>query len=511
MKTDVFLQSFAIFFEQPLMLLVAVFAVAAGIIMGALPGVSSTMALAILLPITFGLEPNIAIMLLILVLVSSVFGGSISAILINIPGTPGAIVTQFDGYPMARQGKAGLALGHALIGSTVGGVLGVFALMLIAPVIAQSAMSFRSPEFAMLALFGIVLLAYTAEGAMLAGLLSGAIGLMLGMVGFDTVTGVARYEFGTSVLQNGIHLIPLTIGIFGFSEVLCNLMDAKTRVRSQVSAIQRIIPSRLELLNVWPSWLRGSAIGTLVGAIPAAGSAISVAIAYALERRFTRRPLVGFGKGEPRGIAAPEAANSAASGGTTIPMVTLGIPGDSMTAILIGALIIHGLQPGPTLFAENPEIVGAIYGSLFLGVLLTFLIGLVALRWIVHVLKLPSNVMMVLIALLCMVGTYAIRNNMVDLVGMIVIGGMGFMMIRLNIPIAPLVFGLILGPLLEENLRRSLMISRGSWTVFLERPVSLAIILIIVLVFVASFIGWMRKRKRSAPEILPGSARPSKD
>ncbi|WP_289044090.1 tripartite tricarboxylate transporter permease [uncultured Aliiroseovarius sp.] len=494
MLLDVVLQSFDIFFQNPVLFGVAVVAVAVGIVLGALPGVSSTMALAILLPLTFGMEPEVAIMLLLMVLVASVFGGSVSAILLNIPGTPGAIVTQFDGYPMAQQGKAGRALGHALIASTVGGVLGVFALMLIAPLIAKSAMNFRSPEFALLALFGLVLLAYAANGTMLAGLLSGAIGLIFGMVGFDTVTGVARFDFGTAVLQNGIHIIPVTIGIFGITEVLGTLAASRSGPLPKVPPIGKLFPTVADLARVAPTWVRGSVIGTFIGAIPAAGSAIAVAVAYTVEQRLSRGTKYIFGKGEPRGVAAPEAANSALTGGATIPMITLGIPGDPMTAILIGALIIHGLQPGPMMFTENPEIIGAIYGSIMLAVLLTFAVGMVCLRGIVQVMKLPTHIMMVLITLLCMVGAFAIRNSISDLVMMLVLGGMGYVMTVLRIPVAPLVFGLILGPLMEENMRRSLIISRGSWSVFLERPVSLAIIALIILVIGSSL--WPRKKRK---------------
>lgn len=493
MLFDVFLQSFGIFLQDPVLLVMAVAAVAVGVVLGALPGVSSTMALAILLPLTFGMEPNAAMMLLLMVLVSSVFGGSISAILLNIPGTPGAIVTQFDGYPMAQQGRAGHALGHALIASTVGGVLGIIALMLIAPLIARSAMSFRSPEFALLAVFGLVLLAYTAKGAMLAGLMSGAIGLIFGMTGFDTVTGVARFDFGTAVLQNGIHIIPVTIGIFGITEVLSTLGALRSGPLPSAPRIGGLLPPRQELARVWPSWLRGSVLGTFIGAIPAAGSAIAVAVAYALERRFTR-DATRFGQGEPRGIAAPEAANSALTGGATIPMITLGIPGDSMSAILIGALIIHGLQPGPMMFVENPDIIGTIYGSLMLAVLLTFAVGMVCLRGIVQVMRLPIHLMLVLITLLCMVGAFAIRNSLSDLVMMLVLGGMGYLMTLMRIPVAPLVFGLILGPLMEENLRRTLILSRGSWSVFVERPISAIILGLTVLVILLPLLSSLRRK-----------------
>lgn len=480
------------FLERPVLLLYCAGAVLAGIILGALPGISSTMALAILLPLTFGMDPNLAMLLLLSVLVGSVFGGSISAILLNIPGTPGAIVTQFDGYPMAQQGRAGHALGHALIASTVGGILGVLALMLVSPLVAQSAMNFRSPEFTLLAVLGIVLLAFTSEGAMLAGLLAGAIGLQLGMVGFDAMTGVPRYEFGSAVLQNGIDMIPVTIGVFGITEVLRTLSHSRTGM-PPVPAIGSLFPPRAELVRMIPTWARGSAIGTFIGAIPAAGSAIAVATAYAIERRLAG-PGSRLGKGDPRGVASPESANSALTGGSMIPVITLGIPGDSMTAILIGALIIHGLQPGPMMFVEQPGMIGTIYGSILLATVLTLVVGFACLRAVVYVMRLPVQVMMVLVTLLCMVGAFAIRNAIADVVTMIIAGGFGYLMTLLRIPVPPLVFGLILGPMMEENLRRTLMISRGSWSVFLERPVSLAILAIIVLIIALPALTRLRGR-----------------
>lgn len=500
MLLDSVLNSLSFILSNPMLFGLAIVATAAGIVMGALPGVSSTMALAILLPLTFGMQPEAAIMLLLTVLVASVFGGSISAILLGIPGTPGAIVTQFDGYPLAQQGKAGKALAHALTASTVGGIMGVLVLMLIAPLIAQMAMNFRSPEFAMLAVLGLVLLAFASDGAMLAGLLSGALGLIFGMVGFDTVTGLQRFDFGTAFLQSGIHIVPLTIGIFGITEVLTTLANTRTGVLPSVPQIGSLKLPRRELRHVAPSWFRGSAIGAFIGAIPAAGSAIAVVLAYTIEQRFSKRLAIPFGKGEVRGVAAPEAANSALTGGSTIPLITLGIPGDPMTAILIGALIIHGLTPGPLMFTENPGIIGAIYGSILLAIILTFVIALVCFRGFVQIMRLPPALIMIAITLLCMVGAFAIRNNFADLIIMLALGGLGYVMTGLRIPVAPLVFGLILGPLMEENIRRSLIISRGSWTVFLERPVSACIIAVMTIIIAsAMYSAW--KSRTKAPDL----------
>ncbi|MCF3935381.1 tripartite tricarboxylate transporter permease [Acuticoccus sp. M5D2P5] len=450
-----------------------------GIVLGCLPGISSTMSLAILLPVTYAMAPEAAIVFLIGVFSASVYGGSISAILLNIPGTPGAIVTQLDGYPMARSGRAGEALTIALFSSTLGGIVGLLVLMLIAPLIVAGAMQFRSPEFAAATVFGLTMLAYASPGSTFKGLMAGLVGLVCGMVGFDTVTDTPRFTFGTTLLESGIDLVPLTVGIFGLAEVMrtIELGSAKT---AAVERIGRLIPPWRSLLGLWGSIGRGSILGAVVGAIPAAGSAIAVAVSYTQEQRLSRHP-ERFGKGAPEGIAAPEASNNACVGGALVPMMTLGIPGDSMTAILMASLLIHGLRPGPMLFADRPDFVAAVYVALFLALIFTLIFGLVFIRQIVRLLQLPPNILLVIVTLLCFVGAFAIRNNVDDVIVMVAFGVIGFIMTRLKIPIAPLAFGLILGPILEENLRRALIVSDGSWLVFVERPISATLLAISLL------------------------------
>lgn len=472
-----FITQFYGIFTDPYMLLLSVVGAALGIIFGCLPGISSTMALAILLPISYSLTPAGAIIFLMAVFSASVFGGSISAILINIPGTPGAIVTQLDGYPMARAGRAGEALFYALAASTVGGIVGLAALILIAPIVAGAAMQFRSPEFAMATVFGLTLLAYSTPGATFLGILSGCIGLLCGMVGFDILTDVARFDFGTRALQNGINLVPVTIGLFGIAEIMRNLRVASGGDEAVMRHIGRIVPPWDEMRRLWKAALRGSGIGIAVGAIPAAGSAIAVAVSYAQEQRLSPRGK-DFGKGAPDGIVAPESANNAAVGGALVPMMTLGIPGDTMTAVLMGALLIHGLRPGPQLFIEHGDFVASVYVGLFVAILLTAVLGFLLMKQFVRLMQVPRHILVVAIILLCVIGSFTIRNNATDVGVMIVFSIIGYVMCKLEIPVAPLAFGLILGPLLEENLRRSLIVSDGSWTVFLERPIALALLLL---------------------------------
>lgn len=465
-----------------------------GIVLGALPGVSSTMALAILLPLSFSMEAHLAILFLLCVFVASVYGGSISAILINIPGTPGAIVTQLDGHPMAKAGRAREALVYALVASTVGGAFGLGLLVIIAPLLASVAMSFRSPEFAAVAIFGLVLLAYASPGTTVRGLLVGAIGLICGMVGFDTLTDVPRFTFDTRLLQGGVELVPLCVGLFGLAEVLKHLHASHQAAPTvNMKATQRTQMKVRSLLKRWKSMLRGSLIGAFVGAIPAAGSAIAVAIAYAQEMRFSKHP-EQFGQGAIEGVVAPEAANSSSIGGTMIPMMTLGVPGDAITAVLMGSLLIHGLRPGPMLFAENPQMVSSIYAGFLIALLLTLIIGLLLMRWLPLILRIPSHVLLIGIALLCVVGAYAIRNSIADVYIMLFFGALGYLLHLLSLPSAPLAFGLILGPLLEENLRRSLILGRGSWDMFLNSPIAMSLLALSIFAIVLPFIAplWVR-------------------
>ncbi|PVH27252.1 tripartite tricarboxylate transporter permease [Pararhodobacter oceanensis] len=492
---ELFLQTLLEYSTSPFMLGLALTGVGIGIVLGALPGVSSTMALAILLPVSFGLEPGAAMLFLITVFVSSVYGGSISAILINIPGTPGAIVTQFDGYPMAQKGKAGHALSYALLSSTAGGLIGLTLLITLSPAVAQAAMSFRSPEFAMATVFGLVLLSFASGSSTFRGILVAAVGVILGMVGFDPLTDIGRFDFDTRALQSGIELVPVTVGIFGLAEVLRNLADGRQSL-PPVPHIGRIFPSLGEIINQWKPVARGGVIGTFVGAIPAAGSAIAVALTYAQEKRLSRTP-DNFGKGEPAGISGPESANSASVGGSLVPMMTLGIPGDPVTAVLMGALLIHGLRPGPMLFVNNPGFVAGVYVAVFIGVILTLVVGFGLMRVVAQIMRIPRALLFCTIAILCMVGAFAIRNSLTDVYVMLFFGVLGYIMFLLRLPPAPLVFGLILGPILEENLRRTLILSRGSWTVFIERPISLALIIMsLIAIFAPALTSLWERRSR---------------
>ncbi len=480
---------------DPTALSLSIIGVLFGIILGALPGVSSTMSLAVLLPISFSMSPAHAMMFLLGIFSASVYGGSVSAILINIPGTPGAIVTQMDGYPMARNGRAGEALTYALIASTFGGVLGWLLLVTFAPLVAAAALHFQSPEYAAVTFFGLTMLAYATPGSTFKALVAGILGLLLATVGLDGVTDVARLDFGNSGLQAGLSIIPVAVGIFGLAEVLRNVEGSGHKFEV-VKRIERMMPPWKEMRPLWSMAVRGSIIGALVGAIPAAGSAIGVTVAYAQEKRMSKTP-ERYGTGIPEGVVAPESSNNACVGGALIPMMTLGIPGDSMTAVLIGALLIHGLRPGPALFVDRIDFVATVYVGLLFAILLTLFFGLIGVRYIARILHAPKNVLMTSIAILCVVGSYAVRNSIFDVVVMITFGAIGWLMQRVGMPVAPVVFGLILGPLLEENIRRT-MIVNDNWLVFFTRPISASLIAVAVLaLFYPALRDYLRRRKRA--------------
>lgn len=467
----------------------------AGLLFGAVPGVSSTMALAVMLPLTYGMTPEHAMMLMLGVFFSSVYAGSVSAILLNIPGTPGAMMTLLDGHPMAQQGRAGHAMSYALIASIVGGLFGWIFLTLTAPLIAQYALKFGSPEYAAVVFFGLALVAYAASGDTLRGVVAGILGLMLGVVGRDAVTDVPRFTFGVPNLESGIDIIPLAIGLFGISEALAAIEKTPPKEKPKMVPLGNLMPSWRALFSEAPAALRSSSIGAFVGAIPAAGSAVAVAVAYSLEKRLSRSP-EKFGTGLPRGVVAPEAANNACVGGALIPMMTLGIPGDSITAVLIGVLLLHGLRPGPGLFESQPDFVSTIYVALLFSIILTAIIaGTIGIRVYNRVLMLPRRILFTGVILLCLLGAFAVRNSFFDVWVAILSGGLGYVLVRLGVPILPLAFGVVLGPVLEENLRRTLMIHKD-WSVFFERPISLTLIVIALAVLFGPFIGTMIRSLR---------------
>lgn len=449
-----------------------------GITVGAIPGLTATMAIAILVSFTFGMSTMEAFMILIGVYVAGVYGGSIAAILLHIPGTPSAIMTAQDGYPMSKMGLAGQAIGIATTASFLGGMISIVFLVLGAPIIARFALKFSAPEYFALAIFGLTIIANVSGKSLLKGLIAGAIGILLSTVGMDPVTGIKRFTFGQMNLVNGINFIPLMIGLFGISEILEQLryIGLRERVKQEIN---NVIPSLGVFKRIFKFIVRSSLIGTFIGALPGAGGSIASFVAYNDAKQIAKNP-EEFGTGAPEGIAASEAANNATIGGALMPLLTLGVPGDAITAILIGAFMIHGLQPGPVLFKNNPEIIYAIYLAAVLANIFMLVAGMAGAKLFAKFINIPLNILLPVIVFLCTVGSYAATNNYFDMGVMITFGVVGYSLIKLGVPMAPMVLGVVLGPIAETNLRTALVMYDNNFLVLFTRPIAAFFWLIII-------------------------------
>jgi putative tricarboxylic transport membrane protein len=448
-----------------------------GTMIGALPGIGSTSGVALLLPLTFGMDPTSAMIMLAGIYYGSMYGGTITSVLINTPGESATIVTTLDGYQMARQGRAGAALGIATIGSFIAGTFGTAALMVTAPALARAALRFGPPEYFALTLLGLTMLTTLGGGSPLKAGISTLVGLILGTVGVDVMTGNPRFTFGTLELLSGVDFLPVSIAVFGFSEILAGADEADDarRARVQVS-VRDVFPTRDDWRRSrWPI-ARGSAIGFLTGTLPGAGATLASFAAYFIEKRLSRSP-ERFGKGAIEGVAAPEAANNAASAGSMVPLLTLGLPGGTTTAVLVGAFIMWGLRPGPMLFEQNPRFVWGLIASMYIGNLMLALINIFLIPLFVRLLRVPYELLAPIIVTFCIIGAFAANNRMWDVGVLIVFGVIGYLMKRLDYSPAALVTALVLGPLMENSLRQSLQISEGDFSIFVTRPIAAALML----------------------------------
>jgi putative tricarboxylic transport membrane protein len=468
------------YFANPLMYFVAFMGVLVGITFGALPGLTSTMTIAVFIPFTFGMDPVVSFAFLLGLYTGAVYGGSISAILINIPGTPSAIATSLDGYPMCQQGRAGEAIGISTISSALGGFFSVIVLCVFAPLIASVALKFSAEEYVGIALIGLSIIAVISKGSTIKGLIGGVLGLIIGSVGLDPISSYPRMVFNVPELLDGIDSIPVMIGVYGLTGMFTEIAHSKHKEIVE-QKLNKVIPPFKEILRLVPTIFRSSFLGTIIGAIPAAGGSIAALVAYGQEKRLSKRR-DELGTGIVDGVAAPEAANNASTGGALIPMMTLGIPGDPMTAVLMGGLIIQGLRPGPILFQQQMPFVSSIFISLLLSVVFMLIIGLVGARGFSKLITVPKNFLIPAILVFCLVGSYAINNSIFDIFVLIVAGLVGFLLSRACFSLAPIVLGLILGPIFESNFRRSLMLSNGDWSTFVTRPASLVFLILVVLI-----------------------------
>lgn len=477
---------------SPLVLGCVVVGVIVGLVVGALPGLSATLAVALLVPFTFDLEIMPALALLIGIYCGAIYGGSVTAILFRTPGTPASAATVADGFSLNRMGQPGRALSVAAFSAMVGGVIGTLALVFLAPQIAGFALRFGPPEYCALAVFGLSMIV-SVSGASL--LKSGAIalfGLLLATVGMDPISGYPRFLFGSVSLMEGIPFIPALIGLFAIAEVLRGLAGGEQVAGAPNGKI--FWPTKSDIKRCAWTATRSGIIGTAVGSTPGSGSDIAAFLAYSVARQGAK-PGDTFGAGEVKGIAAPEAAKTASISGAMVPLLSLGIPGDSVTAVLIGAFIIHGIQPGPLLFAQHGDIGYAILGAVLLAHALVFLFAILGARYLVRVVACDRRFLLSAILLLSLVGAFALRNNLADVWVAIAFGVLGYLMEKHAYPVAPLLLALILGPMAEENLRRSLILSEGSYAVFLKQPISAVILACAAL----SIIAALRRQWRAGP------------
>jgi len=465
-----------------------------GIIIGALPGLTSTMGVALAVPLTYGMNPAAGFAMLGGLYCGSVYGGSITAILVNTPGTPAGAATVLDGFPMTQQGRAIEALGFATISSFIGGLVGVCALALFAPMLAKVALRFGPAEYFSVMVFGITIISSISGKDIAKGLFAGLLGMFLGTVGFDPVNAHPRFADGIMGLYGGFEIVPALIGLFSIPQVVA--MVSSSVVDMRMGALSGKIPGASSLKRFIPSFIRSSLIGTFVGILPGAGTSIATFLSYSEAKRFSKYP-EKFGTGIPDGIVATETANNAVVGGSLVPLLTLGIPGNAVSAVFLGALTIQGLKPGPFLFQEQSAIVYSLFISLLIAHFIFLAIGLSGVRFFPKILKIPPIALAGAIVVLGIVGAFALRNEFFDVWAVLAFGLLGCFMKAIRTPTAPIVLGFILGPMIESNFEQAMLLGDGSYMTFLTKPISLTFLILAIISFFTPF--WLRYRRRVTP------------
>lgn len=466
-------------FLDPAVLILTPVGVLLGVLIGAVPGLSATVGIAIFLPFTFALDPLAGLVLLLGIYNGACYAGSIPAILLRTPGTPASAATVADGYGMTQRGQAGRALSISLVASVVGGLICTVLMILAAPIVASFALQFGPAEYFALAILALAIIASLGEGSIAKGVISGAIGVMIAMVGLDGISGFNRFTFGVSDLSAGVQLIPLLVGLFGAAEAI-------RQIEARLTGTNKV--TKLGTFKVgWPRWrylsphmASGGLIGFVIGILPGVGGDIGGYVAYNESRRFARKNRSRFGKGDPRGVAAAESANNSAQVGGLIPTLTLGIPGNAAAAVLMGALLIQGLQPGPQFFTGNPQLVYGTFIAIIAGFIFLLVIGMASIRLWAQVIRIPPALLWPLVLVLTIIGAYAVRTNPFDILVMLVAGVVGYFMMKTGWPVAPMLIGVIVGPLAEQSYRRAMIQSGGSFD-WLAQPLPLTLLILAVL------------------------------
>ncbi len=485
-----------------------------GLLFGVIPGLGGPTALALLIPLTFGVDTSAVMFFAGGIMGAIPAGGSVTAILLNTPGTAPNAATVYDGYAMTRNGQGGTALGAAAAASSIGGVLGIFILFAILPAARSVILHFAPPEYCLLGVLGLCAIAVSSDGKLVRGLLAASLGLMLAFVGYDNVGGGVRFTAGIDYLWDGIPLIPALIGLFAIAQILSLCVSGGSIAEDPTAVeVNRVSDGVVAVFRYFPTVLRGSAIGAVVGAIPAVGGTVAAFLAYSVAAQTSKDP-ESFGKGNIEGVIAPEAANNAREGGALIPTLAFGIPGSAEMAVFLGLLILHGLQPGPTLLINHLDVVASLLLSIALACVVASLVCIAVARRLALMTLIDVNWLVPAILAVSTVGAFALRGNLIDAIVTIVFGFVGYAMLRLDYPRLPLVIALFLGQVVEINFRQSLMIAAGDWTIFLSRGLSLTLLLLIVLSIAVPFVRFLMRRGRRgrraiAESVVPGGSVPS--
>lgn len=492
---ELFLESLLHLLEPQILLLV-ILGVLVGVVFGALPGLSATMAIALMLPITFAMAPDAGMAMLVATYLGGVSGGLVSATLLRIPGTPSSIATTFDGYPMARNGQAIKALATGMVASAVGSVLGLFVLIAFAPVIARFAINFGAAEYTSLTIAALVLVIVLSESNLIKGLLVAVLGLSLSTIGFAPIGSAQRFTFGNLDLLAGISIIPFMVGLFAVAQLIREISEPAPVIKDKLDLRGTGVTIAEFFANGF-NMVRSAAIGVAIGVLPGIGGSASNLVAYGAARSGSKKP-DEFGKGSVEGIYAAETANNASVGGALLPLLTLGIPGDGVTAILIGGFTVHGLQPGPLLYRNEPGLISTIYAAFLLATIALLIVQLLTIRIFPRVLLIPRHYLAPSLALLMVVGVYVGEFRVFDLWLMLGFGVIGYLLERYGFPMGPLVLGFVLGTIFETNMRRALMFSNGDWTTFVTRPVSATLLLAALILLTFSLWRIFARRKSAS-------------
>lgn len=468
--------------------------VALGLVFGSIPGLTATMAVAICLPITYGMDPIAGMSLLMGLYIGGVSGGLIPAILLKLPGTPSSIATTFDGFPMAQKGEAGKAFNYAIVSSFLGGLLSIIVLIMIAPPLGRVALQFGPFEFFAIVVFSLTLIASLSGDSLPKGIMAGLLGIAFAMVGSAPIDAYPRFTYGFTDMNAGFNLLPVLIGLFALSEIFLSAeKKVKKGLNAKLSKVNYKVSVKEYIAQGW-NFLRSSLIGLGIGILPGIGGGTSNIIAYVAAKSSSKKP-EEFGKGNPAGVVASESSNNAAVGGALVPLISLGIPGDTVTAMLLGGLVLHGLQPGPLLMQNSGDVVYGIFAALLIANVFMILFLFMGMKGFIRLLSIPQHILYPVILALCVVGAFGVNNRMFDVGALLFFGVLGYLMIKFGFPLTPLVLGFILGPLLETNLRRGLMLSQGDFMPFLTSPIAAAFLLVAAVSVIFAIYSNHKKKK----------------